>query len=197
MPHARANFFPLFHGVLGWWCWSWGCNYSSYNRMQRGHANRDGDPSTWQFHGVVLCSCIPGAKAALTVLVAVTKSSCRGRSGQCLLRTAVRFPGIIWVSSTESKYRIDPSLPHHGLYLASWPFVAPEYLLMLHMLASHCLNNLLSGISYVLLLDRSYLQMRCKNIDILLLGTAGILGGWARKDTYRLSTAEILCGWAV
>ena len=48
--------------------------------------------------------------------------------------------------------------------------------------------------------------MRCKNIDTLLLGTPGILIGWALqgysavghcRDTLRLGTAGILGGWAL
>ena len=49
-------------------------------------------------------------------------------------------------------------------------------------------------------------RMRCKNIDTLLLGTAGILCVWALqgcvsvgpcRDIWWLYTAGILCGWAV
>ena len=50
------------------------------------------------------------------------------------------------------------------------------------------------------------LQTRCKNIDTLLLGTPGILRGWALegyfsvgpcRDIWWLGTAGILCGWAI
>ena len=49
------------------------------------------------------------------------------------------------------------------------------------------------------------LQMRCKNIDTLLLGTPGILCGWALqgyfsvgpcRDIWWLDNAGILCSWA-
>ena len=49
------------------------------------------------------------------------------------------------------------------------------------------------------------LQMRCKNIDTLLLGTPGILCAWALqgyfsvgpcRDIWWLDTAGILCKWA-
>ena len=50
------------------------------------------------------------------------------------------------------------------------------------------------------------LQMRCKNIDTLLLGTPGVLCAWALqgyfwvgpcRDIWWLDTAGILCSWAL
>ena len=50
------------------------------------------------------------------------------------------------------------------------------------------------------------LQMRCKNIDALLLGTPGIVCAWALqgyfsvgpcRDIWWLDTARILCSWAL